>query len=117
MKKKQKRVGVKYNRTLVSAVLIGLMSTTPYTSAGASEYLATKYLDYNGKHVAEINFLKEGQGIGAANQYLVPAASYNLSNELISAMAASASYWTNMLGPNLKNTTPWQIFVSTDWRR
>ena len=117
MKTKQKKMGVQYNRALVSVVLIGLMSIPPYASAEESEYLATEYLDYGGRHVAEINFLKEGQGIGVTNQYLVPAASYNLSNKLISAMAASASYWTNMLGPNLKNTTPWQIFVSTDWRR
>ncbi|ORT99727.1 hypothetical protein D081_1611 [Anaerovibrio sp. JC8] len=115
MKKIQRKIGAKSKSALVSAVLIGLMSITPYASADESEYLATEYLDYNGRHVAEINFLKEGQGIGATNRYLVPASTYNLSSELIAATAASASYWTNMLGPGLKNTTPWQIFVSTYW--
>ncbi len=59
MKTKQKRMGVQYNRALVSVVLIGLMSIPPYASAEESEYLATEYLDYGGRHVAEINFLRK----------------------------------------------------------
>ena len=55
MKKHKKGTRAKYS-TLVSAVLIGLMSITPYASADESEYLATEYIDYNGRNIAELIF-------------------------------------------------------------
>ena len=116
MKKHKKGSRAKYS-TLVSAVLIGLMSITPYASADESEYLATEYIDYNGRNIAELIFLKEGQGIGNNGQWMVPKAVYDLPDALITGAATSATYWTDMLGPTAKNKEPWQIFVTTYWQR
>ena len=116
MKKHKKGTRAKYS-TLVSAVLIGLMSITPYASADESEYLATEYIDYNGRNIAELIFLKEGQGIGNNGQWMVPKAVYDLPDALITGAATSATYWTDMLGPTAKNKEPWQIFVTTYWQR
>ena len=115
--KKWKKTGTKYNSALVAAVLIGLMSITPYAAADESEYLATEYIDYNGRNIAELIFLKEGQGIGANGQWMVPKAVYDLPDALITGAATSATYWTDMLGPTAKNKEPWQIFVTTYWQR
>ncbi|WP_294523531.1 autotransporter outer membrane beta-barrel domain-containing protein, partial [uncultured Anaerovibrio sp.] len=116
MKKHKKGTRAKYS-TLVSAVLIGLMSITPYASADESEYLATEYIDYNGRNIAELIFLKESQGIGNNGQWMVPKAVYDLPDALITGAATSATYWTDMLGPTAKNKEPWQIFVTTYWQR
>ena len=115
--KKYRKITRAQHSALVSAILIGLMSITPYAAANESEYLATESLDYDGRQIAEMIFLKEGQGIGTNRQWMVPKAVYDLPDSLIKGAADSASYWTDMLGPTAKNKDPWQIFVTTYWVR
>uniref|UniRef100_UPI0026ECF46B autotransporter outer membrane beta-barrel domain-containing protein n=1 Tax=Anaerovibrio lipolyticus TaxID=82374 RepID=UPI0026ECF46B len=115
--KKYRKITRAQHSALVSAILIGLMSITPYATANESEYLATESLDYDGRQIAEMIFLKEGQGIGTNRQWMVPKAVYDLPDSLIKGAADSASYWTDMLGPTAKNKDPWQIFVTTYWVR
>ena len=115
--KKYRKITRAQHSALVSAIIIGLMSITPYAAANESEYLATESLDYDGRQIAEMIFLKEGQGIGTNRQWMVPKAVYDLPDSLIKGAADSASYWTDMLGPTAKNKDPWQIFVTTYWVR
>lgn len=46
--KKYRKITRAQHSALVSAILIGLMSITPYAAANESEYLATESLDYDG---------------------------------------------------------------------
>ncbi|MBQ3854378.1 MAG: autotransporter outer membrane beta-barrel domain-containing protein, partial [Anaerovibrio sp.] len=116
MKKSRKKIGIKHS-TLVSAVLIGLMSITPYVSAEDTDYLATEYIEYDGRNVAELNFLAKDQGIGKKNRWLINPSRYDMSDDLIDATVDSTTYWTDMLGDGLKNDEPWQIFIHTDYQR
>ncbi|MBQ5501961.1 MAG: autotransporter outer membrane beta-barrel domain-containing protein, partial [Selenomonas sp.] len=105
---------------LTLAVLSSL--AMPLSYAAAEEpvvpYRETRYTDYNGKHFADLKFMAMGYGIGnGANPedpgWLVNPATYQLSDALIAATVTSTDYWKNILAPNAKNTTPWQIFVTT----
>ncbi|ORT98932.1 putative autotransporter protein [Anaerovibrio sp. JC8] len=115
MKKWRKTMGKKYYSSLVSAVLIGLMSITPYAEAEDTDYLATRDIEYNGRYIAEINFLKSGQGIGNSSYWIIDPSLYNMSDELIEGTVQSSRYWTDMLQKGAKNTDPWQIFVHTNY--
>ena len=116
MKKSRKKIGIKHS-TLVSAVLIGLMSITPYVSAEDTDYLATEYIEYDGRNVAELNFLAKDQGIGKENRWLINPSRYDMSDDLIEATVDATTYWTDMLGDGLKNDEPWQIFIDTNYVR
>ncbi|MBQ1461947.1 MAG: autotransporter outer membrane beta-barrel domain-containing protein, partial [Selenomonas sp.] len=97
------------------AVLSSLAMPLSYTAAAeADPYLATQYSDYNGKHFAELKFLKTNYGIGAGgDKWLVDSPTYDLPAALMAATKTSTDYWTNILGPGAKNSKPWQIFVTT----
>ena len=116
MKKSRKKIGIKHS-TLVSSVLIGLMSITPYVSAEDTDYLATEYIEYDGRNVAELNFLAKDQGIGKENRWLINPSRYDMSDDLIDATVDATTYWTDMLGDGLKNDESWQIFIDTNYLR
>ena len=97
---------------LTAAILSGLaMSMT--CEAGTSPYLATEYSYYQDKPFAEIYFLRQGQGLGDKDRWLVDPALYNLSDPIIRGTVDGISYLTGILGPRDKSTTPWQIFITT----
>ena len=102
---------------LVSAVMVGIMSITPYVSAEDTDYLATEYIEYDGRNVAELNFLAKDQGIGKEKRWLINPSRYDMSDDLIEATVDATTYWTDMLGDGLKNDEPWQIFIDTNYAR
>ncbi|MBQ2086816.1 MAG: autotransporter outer membrane beta-barrel domain-containing protein, partial [Selenomonas sp.] len=98
---------------LTAAVLSNL--AMPITCwAAESPYLATEYCYYGGEPFAEINFLAAGAGIGNEDKWLVNKATYTLGKDLVSATVKGAAYWTDIIAPNAENTTPWQIFITTN---
>ena len=100
----------------IGALTIAVLSSLamPITCAAEeSPYLATEYSYYQGTPFAELYFLRQGQGIGKDNRYLVVPSLYNLSEFIRKGTVDSMSYWTDILGPGAKQTTPWQIFVNT----
>ncbi|MBE6084088.1 MAG: autotransporter domain-containing protein [Selenomonas ruminantium] len=112
----------KRNYVLTLAVLSSLAMPLSYAAADEPvvPYWETRYTDYNGKHFADLKFMNEGYGIGAGDlktlddpRWLVSPAKFNLRDELIEATVISTDYWKNILAPKAKNTTPWQIFVTT----
>ncbi|WP_081798814.1 autotransporter domain-containing protein [Selenomonas sp. AE3005] len=110
----------KRNYVLTLAVLSSLVMPLSYAAVEEPvvPYRETRYTDYNGKHFADLKFMDEGYGIGDGAKpedpgWLVNPATYRLSDALIAATVTSTDYWKNILAPKAKNTTPWQIFVTT----
>jgi hypothetical protein len=123
---KQKRnFATKQIYALTAAVLSSLaMPLTCGATETESPYFATEYSKYGGKTFAEIRFMApkeggEGYGIGAggASGWLIAPPTYRLNDTLIKATLDSTAYWTDIIAPGAENTTPWQIFVSTDNRQ
>ena len=103
---------------LSAALLMEAMAATTVASAADSPYIATEQILYENNAFAEINFLRSGQGIGKGpndNDLIISKAEYNLHTDLIAATVDSTRYWSDMLGAGAKNTTPWQIFVRTNY--
>ena len=94
-------------KMLTAAVMTALLVTPGYSYAFK---MAPEYVYYNGKPIAEMQFLAEGEGI---NNF-VSQAEYTLSPSLIQPVKSSTAYWTGMIGPKAKNETPWQVFVTTE---
>jgi uncharacterized protein with beta-barrel porin domain len=94
-------------KMLTAAVMTALLVTPGYSYAFK---MAPEYVYYNGKPIAEMQFLAEGEGI---NNF-VSQAEYTLSPSLIPPVKSSTAYWTGMIGPKAKNETPWQVFVTTE---
>ncbi|SDZ78108.1 autotransporter outer membrane beta-barrel domain-containing protein [Selenomonas ruminantium] len=112
----------KGNWVLTLAVLSSLAMPLSYAAADEPvvPYRETRYTDYNGKYFADLKFMKDGCGIGNGPEdklddpgWLVSPAKFDLRDELIKATVTSTDYWKNILAPKAKNTTPWQIFVTT----
>ncbi|WP_295158866.1 autotransporter outer membrane beta-barrel domain-containing protein [Selenomonas sp. AE3005] len=110
----------KRNCVLTLAVLSSLAMPLSYAAAEepAYPYLETVESTYNGKTFAKLLFMNLGYGIGDGEKteapgWLVNKATYKLSDRLIDATVTSTDYWKNILAPKAKNTTPWQIFVTT----
>ncbi|SDZ78081.1 autotransporter outer membrane beta-barrel domain-containing protein [Selenomonas ruminantium] len=103
-------------RKRIYALTVAVLSSLAMPLTGAAEdspYLATAYSYYQGTPFAEFYFLREGQGIGKEKRYLVEPSLYDLSEFIRKGTVDSMSYWTDMLGPGTRQTTPWQIFVNT----
>ena len=94
-------------KLLTAAVMAALLGMPHY---GYAFKMAPEYVHYNGKPMAEMQFLTKGEEI----EDLVEKAGYTLSPSLIEPVKTSTAYWTDMLGPKAKNTQPWQIFVTTE---
>ena len=94
-------------KLLTAAVMAALLGMPHY---GYAFKMAPEYVHYNGKPMAEMQFLTKGEEI----ENLVDKAGYTLSPSLIEPVKTSTAYWTDMLGPKAKNTQPWQIFVTTE---
>ncbi|WP_303840205.1 autotransporter domain-containing protein [Selenomonas ruminantium] len=110
----------KRNCILTAAVLSSLAMPLSYAAAEepAYPYLETVESTYNGKTFAKLLFMDQGYGIGYGEKpddpgWLVNKATYKLSDRLIDATVTSTDYWKNILAPGARNTTPWQIFVTT----
>ncbi len=95
------------NRLLTAAVLATLLAMPGY---GYAYKQAPEYLYYNGKPIVEMQFLSKGEEL----ENIVEKAKYTLDSSLVQPVKSGTAYWTGLLGPKAKNTTPWQIFVSTD---
>ena len=94
-------------KLLTAAVMAALLGVPHY---GHAFKTAPEYVYYNGKPMAEMQFLTEGEEI----KNVVDKAGYTLSPTLIEPVKTSTAYWTDMLAPKAKNTQPWQIFVTTE---
>ncbi len=94
-------------KLLTAAVMAALLGVPHY---GHAFKMAPEYVYYNGKTIAEMQFLTEGEEI----KNVVDKAGYTLSPTLIEPVKTSTAYWTDMLAPKAKNTQPWQIFVTTE---
>lgn len=94
-------------KLLTAAVMAALLGMPHY---GHAFKTAPEYVYYNGKPMAEMQFLTEGEEI----KNVVDKAGYTLSPTLIEPVKTSTAYWTDMLAPKAKNTQPWQIFVTTE---
>ena len=94
-------------KLLAAAVLATLLAVPGY---GYAYKQAPEYLYYNGKPVAEMQFLSKGEEL----KNIVAKATHTLNPSLRQSVKSGAAYWTGLLGPKAKNTDPWQIFVSTD---
>ena len=94
-------------KLLTAAVMAALLGMPHY---GHAFKTAPEYVYYNGKPMAEMQFLTEGEEI----KDMVDKAGYTLSPTLIEPVKTSTAYWTDMLGPKAKNAQPWQIFVTTE---
>ena len=79
-------------KLLTAAVLAALLAAPGY---GYAFKMAPEYVYYNGKPIAEMQFLAEGEGI---NNF-VSQAEYTLSPSLIQPVKSSTAYWTGMIGP------------------
>ncbi|MBE6106545.1 autotransporter outer membrane beta-barrel domain-containing protein, partial [Anaerovibrio lipolyticus] len=114
---KRKQISRKKMYVLSAALLAGSVSMAPIASAADSPYIASEEITFGDNVFAEINFLKEGKGIGRGQNdkdYIVDKAVYTLPKKLIQGTLDSTVYWSDILGAGAKNTTPWQIFVNTD---
>ncbi len=91
---------------LTAAVMAALLAMPGY---GHAFKRPPEYVYYNGKPMAEMQFLVKGEEI----ENLVDKAGYTLNPSLIRSVKSSTAYWTGLIGPNAKNGQPWQIFVTT----
>ncbi len=96
----------KRNKLLTAAVLATLLATPAY---GYAFKQAPVYVDYSGRHMAELQFLSQGEGV--ENQ--VSKADFTLDPALAASVVDSTRYWVDILGLRAKNQQPWQIFVRT----
>ena len=98
------RKSLKHNRLLTAAVMAALLSMSAHGYA-----MNTEYVDFNGRRIAEVNFLSEGEDLGDVDD---ARAGYNLHSTLKEAVKTGTEYWTDMIGTKAKNGQPWQIYVA-----
>jgi len=93
-------------RVLTAAVLAALLSAPAH---GFTFKHAPEYSYSDGKKVAELQLLAKGEEL----EGIIDKAQYELDPSLAKGVKSSTAYWTGILGPKAKNTTPWQIFITT----
>ena len=72
------RKSLKHNRLLTAAVMAALLSMSAHGYA-----MNTEYVDFNGRRIAEVNFLSEGEDLGDVDD---ARAGYNLHSTLKEAV-------------------------------
>lgn len=83
------------------AILAALvMGVNFYSHASASD---TDYVYFNGQKFIEFEFFNEGEF----------GSQYTLSELLREGTKSATSYWSGILAPRSKFSSPWQIFVKT----
>ena len=104
-------------KALAIAVMLYLLAMPGYSYAFQNE---PEYVYYNGKPMAEMQFLNAGEGLmgkdgdGNDEDEMVAAAGYTLDPSLIGPVKSSTAYWAEMIGPKAQNGQPWQIYVTTE---
>ncbi|SHI63992.1 Uncharacterized conserved protein, contains a C-terminal beta-barrel porin domain [Anaerovibrio lipolyticus DSM 3074] len=96
---------------LVTAILTSLISAPSWTEA--AEEADTWTVSYGGIPVAELNILHQDEGLGYEGDYFITPAEYELDESLVKGSLKALYYWTDMLSLRGKNSTPWQIYVTT----
>ena len=91
---------MKLSKKKISAILAAALSFNLSSSVFASD---TDYLYYNGEKFVEYEFFNAGEF----------SAQYTLSDALRNAVKSSTSYWSGILGARAKNSSAWQIAVTT----
>ena len=82
----------------IGAALV--MGVNFYSHVSASD---TDYVYFNGQKFIEFEFFNEGEF----------GSEYTLSELLREGTKSATSYWSGILGPRSKFSSPWQIFVKT----
>ena len=82
----------------IGAALVMAVNVNIHVSASDTDYVY-----FNGQKFIEFEFLNEGEF----------GSQYTLSELLREGTKSATSYWSGILGPQLKFSSPWQIFVKT----
>ena len=113
----RKRILSRKRTCALTAAVLSALSMSMTCGASESPYLATEYSYYQGNPFIEFKILRQGEGIGPSGtkevKWLVEPALFDLSSALIKGTVDSTAYWTDMLGPKAKNTTPWRVYINT----
>ncbi|MCR5176894.1 MAG: autotransporter domain-containing protein [Anaerovibrio sp.] len=102
------------------SIMIALwLASAPYAFASTTETIT-----YNDKSVVELNLLESGDEVtitvpptaaepNPKAETVVKAPEFTIDNATKNGILSGVHYWTDMLGPGMKNSHPWQIYVTT----